>query len=146
MPVGIKQQNRRIAMKKFLVVLLSLGLIAAFAATGSAADVKFSGTYYVAGFYEDNPTMGNKDQGAYSRAAMWQRWRFMPVITVADGLTFTTRFDALEKGWGNIRGYLTSVKYSDQSGGRDEINNVSVNKEENFELEFAYLTAKTAFG
>ena len=36
-------------MKKFLVVLLSLGLIVAFGATASAADVKFSGSYYVVG-------------------------------------------------------------------------------------------------
>ena len=36
-------------MKKLLVVLLSLGLIVAFGMTASAADVKFSGGYYVVG-------------------------------------------------------------------------------------------------
>ena len=37
MPVGIEQANRRKTMKKFLVVLLSLGLIMAFSMTASAA-------------------------------------------------------------------------------------------------------------
>ena len=47
-------------MKKFWIVLLALGLVAGFAMSASAADVKFSGSYYLLGFYADNPTM-NKD-------------------------------------------------------------------------------------
>ena len=46
-------------MKKFLVVLLSLGLIVAFGMTASAQmSVKFSGQYYVNGVYEDNRACG----------------------------------------------------------------------------------------
>ena len=48
-------------MKKLLVVLLSLGLIAAFGMTASAADVKFAGQYYVVGVYENNRTLQDTD-------------------------------------------------------------------------------------
>jgi hypothetical protein len=84
-------------MKKLLVVLLSLGLIVALGTTASAADVKFNGSYYVVGVYESNP-VGTND---YSHAFFYQRFRLQPVFQIAEGLTFTARFDALEKQWGN---------------------------------------------
>ncbi len=37
-------------MKKFWIVLIALGLVAAFSISASAADVKFSGSYYVEGW------------------------------------------------------------------------------------------------
>ena len=85
-------------MKKLLVVLLSLGLIVVFGMTASAADVKFGGSYYVVGVYEDNPSLSDS---AYSHAFFYQRFRLQPVFTIAEGLTFTARFDAMEKQWGN---------------------------------------------
>ncbi|MCG2741268.1 MAG: hypothetical protein L6300_13705, partial [Syntrophaceae bacterium] len=86
-------------MKKFLVVLLSLGLIVAFGATASAADVKFGGSYYLVGVYDDNAMLKASDVG-YSRAYFFQRVRLQPVFKIAEGLTFTARMDALEKQWG----------------------------------------------
>jgi hypothetical protein len=94
------RQNRRKEMKKFLVVLLSLGLIVAFSATASAADVKFGGGYYVAGHYQNNPSLASGD-AAYSHAFFYQRLRLQPVFQIAEGLTLTARMDALEKQWGN---------------------------------------------
>ncbi len=43
-------------MKRFWLVLLSLGLIAAFSTQAMAVDVKFSGEYYAAGMYLDKTT------------------------------------------------------------------------------------------
>ena len=83
-------------MKKFLVVLLSLGLILAFGMTASAADVKFSGSWYVMGLYENNQQISDKDH-TYSRAFFYTRTRLQPVFQIAEGLTFTTRMDAIEK-------------------------------------------------
>jgi hypothetical protein len=130
-------------MKKFLVVLLSLGLIVAFGATASAADVKFSGSYYVVGLYGDNP--GLIDQvGGTSRASFWQRFRVMPVFQIAEGLSLTGRFDAMEKGWGN----------TNWKGGADDMNQSrketqsfgNPNVQENFEWERGYMTFMTAIG
>jgi hypothetical protein len=81
-------------MKKLFTVLLALGLIMAFAVTASATDVKFSGSYYLVGVYDDSPSL-YKDTD-YSRAYMYQRLRIQPVFEIAKGLTFTARFDAMD--------------------------------------------------
>jgi len=133
-------------MKKFLVVLLSLGLILAFSMTASAADVKFSGSYYLSGVYWNNPTAAD-DNTAYSRAFFYQRFRLQPVFQIAEGLTFTTRIDALEKQWGNTTwkgGYSDeplSRKVTPQGGGEP-----TRGIQENVEWERAYVTFKTAIG
>jgi hypothetical protein len=85
-------------MKKFLVVLLALGLIFAFSAPAAAADVKFSGSYHVMGQSISNQTL-QKDAGA-TNAFYNQRLRIQTVFQVAEGLSLTTRFDAMEKVWG----------------------------------------------
>jgi hypothetical protein len=90
--------NRRSNMKRFLVVLLALGLIVAFSAPAAAADVKFSGSYYVAGWLQSNQSL-QEDAGA-SNAFYSQRLRVQTVFQVAEGLKLTTRFDAMEKVWG----------------------------------------------
>jgi len=129
-------------MKKFLVILLSLGLIVAFGASASATDVKFSGTYYVVGVYDNNQQLA--DTGAtFSRAFFYQRIRLQPVFQVAEGLTFTARMDAMELQWGNTnwRGG-TDAKYSSR---RQTIaNNPKI--QESFEWERGYVGFKTAAG
>ncbi len=40
-------------MKRFWLIMFALGLSTAFSATVFAADVKFSGNFYVAGMYVD---------------------------------------------------------------------------------------------
>jgi len=51
-------------MKRFLLVMLMLGLITAFSTTAFAADVKFSGQFYVAGMYVDQTSL-MKDATGY---------------------------------------------------------------------------------
>jgi len=130
-------------MKKLLVVLLSLGLIVVFGMTASAADVKFGGSYYVVGVYENNPSLS--DNG-YSHAFFYQRFRLQPVFTIAEGLTFTARFDAMEKQWGN----------TNWKGGTDDLTSsrkttvgvAGTNQkiQESIEFERAYVTFLTGIG
>lgn len=128
-------------MKKFLVVLLSLGLLVAFGTTASAADVKFAGSYYLVGVYENAPQV--VDPNNYSRAAFYQRVRLQPTFQIAEGLTFTARMDALEKQWGQI----------DWKGGADQTSSRRVNQstgnpkiQENIEFERAWVTFMTKIG
>ncbi|MCL5809064.1 MAG: hypothetical protein M1418_11115 [Deltaproteobacteria bacterium] len=130
-------------MKKFLVVLLSLGLILAFGMTASAADVKFSGSWYVVGLYENNQQISDKDH-TYSRAFFYTRTRLQPVFQIAEGLTFTTRMDAIEKVVGdtNWRGGFDDK----MSSRRQNASNTNPKIQESFEFERAYVTFKTAVG
>jgi len=130
-------------MKRLLVVLLSLGLIAAFSMTASAADVKFGGSYYVVGVYENHPQVYDSTSGYdYSHAFFYQRVRLQPVFQIAEGLTFTARMDALEKQWGN----------TNWKGGTDDLTSsrkgaVATQKiQENIEFERAYVTFLTGIG
>ena len=132
-------------MKKLLVVLLSLGLIVAFSATASAADVKFGGSYYLVGVYQDNPSLA--ETNGYSHAFFYQRVRLQPVFQIAEGLTFTVRADALEKQWGN----------TNWKGGTDDTTSSRRNQvlvapaagqkiQESIEFERGYVTFLTGIG
>jgi len=128
-------------MKKLLVVLLSLGLLVAFGATASAADVKFGGSYYVMGAYENNPTL---DNDKYSQHFFYQRIRLQPVFAIAEGLTFTARMDAMEKQWGQ-----TNWKggQDDQTATRGNSTNVAKRgAQESMEWERGYVTFMTKIG
>jgi hypothetical protein len=113
-------------MKKFGIVLLALGLIAAFSMSASAADVKFSGEYYAIGNYISNSSLLDSDQGTSRGPLGWynSRLRVFTEYKVADGLTLTTRFDAMEQIWGS-----TATTGVDQ-----------------FAFERAYATFKTGIG
>jgi hypothetical protein len=113
-------------MKRFLVVLLALGLIVAFSAPAAAADVKFSGSYHVMGQAISNQSL-QKDAGA-SNAFYNQRLRIQTVFQVAEGLKLTTRFDAMERVWGE-QGLSSSAL-----------------GEENIQWERAYVTFMVPFG
>ena len=133
-------------MKKFLVILLSLGLIVAFGATASAADVKFGGSYYLVGVYDDNANLKGSDVG-YSRAYFYTRTRLQPVFTIAEGLTFTARMDALEKQWGNTNWKSTTAVDGDTTSSRKNGAPGSTQKvQESLEFERGYVTFKTAIG
>ncbi len=85
-------------MKKLLIGFLAVGLIMGFALTASAQpNIKASGTYYVIGQYADTQTL-RKD--ADSKANVGQRLRMQFEIQVQEGLKLTTRFDAMERVWG----------------------------------------------
>ncbi len=137
-------------MKKFLVVLLSLGLIVCFSAAASAVDVKFGGSYQIEGAYENNMWQSGDDGrgffgGSNSAAAVWTRTRIQPVFQIADGLSLTVRMDALEKQWG---GTQWKGGYTDYTNSR-RMPGTSVNKakiQENFEFERSFVTFKTMVG
>lgn len=88
-------------MKKLWIVLLSLAMVAAFCMPASAVDVKFSGSYYVAGDYYSD--LSANDAGSYDRSTAFfrQRLRVQTEFVVSPGLSLITRFDALEKIWGD---------------------------------------------
>jgi hypothetical protein len=132
-------------MKKLLVVLLALGLIVAFGATASAANLKFSGSYYVTGNYVNDPYLQDGTASSSypsSRAYFWQRFRLQPVFEIAEGLTFTGRMDAMEKKWGD-----TTWKggTSDETSSR-RMNTSNGKVQESFEWERAYVTFLTKAG
>jgi hypothetical protein len=136
-------------MKKFWVVLLSLGLIVAFGATASAADVKFGGSYYVVGVYESNPNLTPDDvrdgRTHYSRAFFYQRVRLQPVFQIAEGLTFTARMDALEKQWGNTNWKSIAAPGDDTTSSR-RVSAGNQKIQESLEFERAYVTFMTRIG
>jgi hypothetical protein len=112
-------------MKKLFAAILALGLIVAVSGTASAVDVKVSGSYYVAGVYDNNPSLA---ENAYSRAYFFQRIRLEPVFKVAEGLSFTARMDAMEGLWDQAAGARTPASRA------------------NFDWERGYVTFKTGIG
>lgn len=106
-------------MKKLWLVLLSLGLFMAFSVSASAADVKFSGEYYVTGMYLDHVNL--QDPAAtFSRstAFFFQRLRVGTDFVVSPCLRLVTRFDAMERVWEPD----TAANYGKDAGGDDARN------------------------
>ena len=142
-------------MRKFWIVLLSVGLIVALVAPVIAADVKFSGSYVLQGYYEDNrrvaeipgSTLANSQRGP-SDSFTWQRLRVGTVFQVAEGLSLTTRFDAMEKVWGAPRNFgagagtgVTPASY-DSNG----IQITGSGEAENIKFQHVYATFNTGIG
>jgi len=103
-------------MRKFWLALLALGLVAAFSMPAFAAvDGKFSGSLRVRGWYDDNLKSLDKDKyaGAGARQFYDNRLRMQPEFKIAEGLTLTTRFDALERKWGETLSTGGSVNFND---------------------------------
>jgi hypothetical protein len=124
-------------MKKLWIVLLSVALIMAFTMPVCAADVKFSGYYVAQGYYENNRAL-LKDNGM-SFSNTWQRLRVQTDFKVQEGLSLTTRFDALEKIWGAARnagnGITSTYPYSFSTGGTPN------SETENIKFSLAYVSA-----
>jgi hypothetical protein len=91
-------------MKRFWLVLLSLALVIAFGTSAFAVDVKFSGSYYAAGVYQDKTNvMKDTASDGISTAFYYQRLRVQTDFIVSPGLSLVTRFDAMERIWGGNR-------------------------------------------
>lgn len=131
-------------MKKLLVVLLSLGLIVAFSTAASAVDVKFGGSYYLVGVYESNPALRGSDY-AYSHAFFYQRYRLQPVFVIAEGLSTTFRFDAMEKQWGN-NNWGGAVDDNPQTNPQVPVAKPPRGEQANFEFERGWVTFTTGIG
>ena len=116
-------------MKRSLLILLSLGMLLAFSASVFAADVKFSGSYFVAGMYQDDTTFIKGEEGYPSTAFYYQRLRVRADVLVSPGLKLVTRFDAMERIWGGARSNPTDLTSLigdiDSAGSRAENQNIA---------------------
>ena len=111
-------------MKRFWLILLMLGLMAAFSTSALAVDVKVSGDFYAAGMYQDKTTvMKNTASEGPSTAFYYQRLRVRTDMIVAPGLKLVARFDAMERAWGATRS--TSQTAVDSAGTRAENENIA---------------------
>lgn len=103
-------------MKRFFVVLLSLGLLAVLSSPVFAANAKFSGEFFLQGWYNKNASLIDKDYAAFpadpvygqrnlrgSSAFYTQRLRMNVDFQVAKGLMLYTGFTALDRKWMGAR-------------------------------------------
>ncbi|KFO67581.1 hypothetical protein ER57_09900 [Smithella sp. SCADC] len=109
-------------MKRFWLVLLSLGLVMAFSVQAFAVDLKVSGSYYAAGMYLDKSNL-QKDAGT-STAFYFQRLRVQTDFVVSPGLTLVTRFDVMERAWGAARSTNDGTPDTSSSATRSENENI----------------------
>jgi hypothetical protein len=141
-----KSTNQEEKMKKFWILLLSIGFIIAFTMPAAAVDVKFNGSYTVQGNYEDNSTLSDPHGGL---SYVWQRLRVGTTFRVEDGLTLTTRFDALEKIWGAPRTAYNPASVTNPTGtGYSSTNPTpyAVTDAENIQFQHAYVTLNSLIG
>jgi hypothetical protein len=133
--INLKEEK----MKRLWLVLLSLILIAAFSASALAVDLKFSGEFYVGGMYLDKTTL-QKDTATAgpSTAFYYQRLRTRADFVVSPGLTFTTRFDVMERAWGANRSAPGTAQAVDSSGTTAESENIA--------FDWAYVTYQSPIG
>ncbi|MGB4295582.1 MAG: hypothetical protein WBJ16_08105 [Smithellaceae bacterium] len=131
-------------MKRFWLVLLTLGLVMAFSTSVFAADVKFTGSFYAAGMYLDNTSfMGNGSEKP-STAFYYQRMRIKAEFIATPALKLVTQFDAMERIWGASRSTTKTNPFgqpivdSDSYGTREE--------NENIAFDYAYIWYASKIG
>ena len=141
-------------MKRFWLVLLSLGLIVAFSTSAMAVDVKFSGEYYAAGLYMDKTDLKkgsttNLVADGPSTAFYFQRLRLKTDFIVSPGLTLTTRADIMERAWGAARtagaGGVAQTG-AGPDGGLDTLSAGTKAENENIAFDWAYVTYVSSIG
>ena len=110
-------------MKRFWLVLLSLGLIAAFSTSALAVDVKFSGEFYAAGMYQDKTSL--VDGQGPSTAFYFQRLRLKTDFVVSPGLSLVTRADIMERAWGAARSSASTTLDLQSQGTTAENENIA---------------------
>ena len=123
-------------MKRFWLVLLSLGLVMAFSVSAFAVDVKVSGEYYAAGLYLNKTTVADADTNP-STAFYFQRLRIGTDFIVSDSLKLVTRFDAMERIWGGER---------DAAGAPDAQSAGTRSENENIAFDLAYISYTSPVG
>ena len=113
-------------MKRFWLVLLSLGLIVAFSTSAMAVDVKFSGEYYAAGLYLDKTNVTKSTTGGNpSTAFYFQRLRLNTTFVVSPGLSLISRADIMERAWGATRSVPGGAADTLSAGTRAENENIA---------------------
>ncbi|MGA9109212.1 MAG: hypothetical protein ACLPSL_04445 [Smithella sp.] len=124
-------------MKKFWLVLLSLGLVMAFSVSAFAVDVKVGAEYYVGGLYLNKIAVddgfqnwaGSTGSLNPSTAFFYQRLRVGTDFVVSPCLKLVTQFDAMERIWGGARsntwGANQDYMFSESAGTRAETENIA---------------------
>jgi hypothetical protein len=126
-------------MKKLLIGFLAVGLIMSFAMTASAQpNLKASGQLYMYGTYADNQKVINNGD---SRANIGNRMRYQFEIQVQEGLKLTTRFDALERAWGE-----QPAAAAPSPGASAWTGASAATTERNISFERAYVTFNALYG
>jgi hypothetical protein len=136
-------------MKKFWLVLLTVGLIMTFSVQAFAVDVKVSGSYYAAGMYLNGTTF-IKDNGLTeqsegpSTAFFYQRLRVQTDFIISPSLKLITRFNAMERIWGGQR---SGTNYnSDGTIALDSQSAATRAENENIGLDWAYIEYVSPIG
>ena len=134
-------------MKRFGLILLSLGLVMAFSASAFAVDVKVSGEFYVGGLYlnktsvHDTYTTGTINVTTVpegpSTAFFYQRLRVGTDFIVSPCLKLVTRFDALERIWGGQRS--TPFSGVDSNGNINDFYQSAGTRAENENIAFDWV-------
>ena len=126
-------------MKRFWLVLLSLGLVMAFSVSAFAVDVKIGAEYFAGGLYLNKTSVNDgyesRSQDGYysnpnpSTAFFYQRLRVGTDFIVSPCLKLVTRFDAMERIWGGARSNTWAVNQSgylnESAGTRAENENIA---------------------
>jgi len=112
-------------MKRFRLVVLSLGLVMAFSASAFAVDVKVSGSYFIGGLYMDRTNLDKTADKGTSTAFYYQRLRVQTDFIVSPGLKLVTRFDAMERIWGGARSTPGVASDTSSNGTRAENENIA---------------------
>jgi hypothetical protein len=138
-PKSLKYYGGEEKMKKLLIGFLAVGLIMSFAMTASAQpNIKASGQLYMYGTYTDNQKVINNGD---SRANIANRMRIQFEIQVQEGLKLTTRFDAMERAWGEQQ-----VAPSSNPGSSAWTGAAAAATERNISWERAYVTFNALYG
>jgi hypothetical protein len=127
-------------MKRFWLVLLSLGLVMAFSASAFAVDVKFSGSYFAAGAYVDKVTP-YKESGSntqQSSAFYFQKLQLTTEFVAAPGLSLVTRANIMERTWGATRSSASTTLDNQSAATRAE--------NENIGFDYAYVNYMSPIG
>ncbi|MBN1662286.1 MAG: hypothetical protein JW943_01680 [Deltaproteobacteria bacterium] len=135
-------------MKRFWIGLLSCALIMLFGTAVFAADAKFSGEFYLKGWYNKNHSLIDQDApagigqsgvGRGATAFYTQRLRMGMNFQIAKGLRFATRFDALERKW-------MAARKPAPTGGESPSITTTDSEAENIAWEVAYVNFATPLG
>jgi len=125
-------------MKKFWLVLLSLGLVMAFSVSAFAVDVKVGAEYYVGGLYLNKISLddgfqfwqGRTGSENPSTAFFFQRLRVGTDFIVSPCLKLVTQFDVMERIWGGERSNTWQVNqdyaFPESPGTRAETENIAI--------------------
>ncbi|OPY06442.1 MAG: hypothetical protein A4E66_02193 [Syntrophus sp. PtaB.Bin001] len=135
-------------MKRFIVALLAVAMAAGFALSASAADVKFGGSYYVMGATANDWQLSKNGNGSAddrtTASFFAQRLRVGTQFKVAEGLTLTTQFDALEGRWGQFGRYQNEEMSRGTAGGWNGAD--GANDSKNISFDRAYVDFAIPYG